>query len=252
MLTTNSILRRLPPGLDQKQVVYLEGIRHCAEIVWLAYCRLEKALTMLVDKPGDASPEADDYTEAFMDAWTVVDAIDRFRQLWSMFPGMQFADCTVTRPSFADISQEVRGLRNVTDHIAQRADHISASGNPVLGLLTWLTISATSPDQAYSCLLAPGTTKKTSWTAVNPAGKEFTSYATGRTGLIHLAAGEHRSNLTAVIPEIRERVNRLEHALEAELIKHGLKDKQAGGDIFIRLQLTYNRSQGDAQHRIGD
>lgn len=242
MLSQNSILRRLPPGLDKKQLVFLEGIRHSAEIAWLAYVRLERALTHFVDSPNGGSPEPERYTEAFMDAWAVVDSIDRFRQLWSMFPGMQFVEPRSGKPSFAELSHDIRQLRNVTDHLAQRAEYIAASGNPVFGLLTWVTLGSSPENQAFTCLLAPGSLKKSHWTAVNPAGRELTCYATGRTGLIHLAAGEHRANLTAVIPEMTERIKELECGLEDAFASHGLTGKQAGADLFIALQLSFDQS----------
>lgn len=236
MLSENSILRRLPPGLDQRQLVFLEGIRHCAEIVWLAYLRLERVLTSIADGHVSGPLESERYTEAFMDAWAVVDAIDRFRQLWARFPGMQFAEQPEGHISFAQASADVRGLRNVTDHLAQRADYVAASGNPVMGLLAWVTLKASEPQKFNCCLLAPGTMKKSNWRMVNPAGMELTSYATGRTGLIHLAAGEYRADLTSLIPEMKDRVNELERGLEAFLRQHGLEGQQAGTDFFIALE----------------
>lgn len=247
MLSHNSILRRLPPGLDKKQLVFLEGVRHSAEITWLAYLRLERMLTHFLDSPSGGSPDTEEYVEAFMDAWAVVDSIDRFRQLWTMLPGMQFTEPTAGKPSFAEFTHDIRQLRNVTDHLAQRAEYIAASGSPVLGLLTWVTLSSSGENQAFTCLLAPGSLKKSNWTAVNPAGKELTSYATGRTGLIHLAAGEHRANLTAVIPEMTERVSQLERSLEVAFASHGLSGKQAGTDVFIALQMSFNQSPTDVR-----
>jgi hypothetical protein len=62
MLSDRSILRRLPSGLNQKQLVFLDGIRHAAEITWLAYLRLEATLTWFVDNPSDKAPNTEAYT----------------------------------------------------------------------------------------------------------------------------------------------------------------------------------------------
>lgn len=217
-------------------MVFLDGIRHASEIAWLAYFRLEATLTWIVDNVEGSSPNSQAYTAAFMDAWAVVDSIDRFRMLWKMFPGMVHTDGSNPEDkSFEEISSPVRNLRNVTDHLAQRADYVAASGNPVLGLLTWITYPRDTNNYGFSCVLAPGTRANVNWTLVNPANGGFFSSAK-RTGVIHLAAGEHRANLSAVIPEMHSRVLQLEAGLEEQLRKHGLEGKQAGGDHFMALR----------------
>ena len=238
MLSDRSILRRLPTGLDQKQLVFLDGIRHAAEITWLAYVRLETTLTWLVDNPSDNSPNSDAYTSAFMDAWSAVDAIDRFRSLWKLLPGLQFSENGVGEPSFENLSRPIRGIRNVSDHLAQRAEYVAASGNPVMGLLTWVTYPPDSRNEIYCCVLAPGTRKKTGWKLVNPIGLDFISTVAQRTGMIHLAAGEHQAHLSAMIPAMQVRIRELESGLEDWIGTVGLEGNQAGADFFIALKGT--------------
>lgn len=234
MLSENSVLGRLPPGLDRKQLVFLDGIRHTAEIASLAYFRLESTLTWLVSNTHNSPPQSQAYTAAFLDAWALVDAIDRFRVLWKLLPGMAFTPADPTVNSFEEIAQPVRNLRNVADHLAQRAEYVAASGSPVLGLLSWVTYPNETSDDGYTCVLAPGTRVAGNWTLVNPAGGGHFSVPR-RTGMIHLAAGEHRANLSAVLPEMRSRVEETERGLTEQIRIHGLEGKQAGGDHFIAL-----------------
>lgn len=238
MLSKHSILKRLPDGMNQKQLVFLDGIRHAAEITWLAHARLEETLTWLVDNQSEEGPNPDAYTAAFMDAWAMVDAIDRFRSLWKLIPGFRFDANHANEPTFEELSRSVRNVRNVSDHLAQRAEYIAASGNPVMGLLTWVTFPCDSRDEIYTCALAPGTRKKIGWTLVNPAGMEFVSNATQRTGMIHLAAGEHQAHLSALLPEMQQRVRQLEISVESAIRERGIEGNQAGADYLFSLKGT--------------
>ncbi len=237
MLSENSILLRLPPGIDPKQMVFLDGIRHAAKIAGLAYFRLESVLTWLVLNPKESAHQSKQaYTAVFMDAWAQVDSVDRFRMLWKMLPGFPFSsqEGKSKQEHFEKITQPIRDLRNITDHLAQRADYVAASGNPVLGLLTWVTYPDGAANHGYTCLLAPGTRMRSNWTLVNPAEGGYFSVPS-RTGAIHLAARDHRANLSAVIPEISSRIQELERLIEGSLKQLGLEGKQAGGDHFAAI-----------------
>lgn len=252
MLSENSILRRLPPGINSKQLVFLDGIRHAAEITELAFTRLESTLTWIVSNTHNSPPQSQAYTAAFLDAWAVVDAIDRFRLLWKMFPGISFSEPQEPEArSFDEIAQSVRNLRNVADHLAQRAEYVAASGNPVLGLLSWITFPSEESDDGFSCVLAPGTRAATKWTLVNPADGEHFSVPR-RTGMIHLAAGEHRANLSAILPEMRFRVEQLEHGLAEQIRLLGIEGKQAGGDFFLALAFKAGSVDTSPATKSGD
>ena len=89
MISRDSILRRLPPELDRKQALFLDGIRHAGEIAGLAYPRLQATLTTIAVE--QLEPERADplFTSAFLDAWSLVDVIDRFRALWLLLPDLR-------------------------------------------------------------------------------------------------------------------------------------------------------------------
>lgn len=244
MLSENSILRRLPSGIDPKQMVFLDGIRHAAEIAGLAYSRLEAVLTLLVSTHDESVPvNGQAYVAAFMDAWSLVDSVDRFRMLWKMLPGFPFSpEGELRQKAFEDFTRPIRNLRNVTDHLAQRAEYIAASGNPVLGLLTWVTHPDGDLDRGFTCVLAPGTRGRARWELVNPANGGYFS-APLRTGSIHLAAGDHQADLSAVIPEIASRVHDLELIIERCLREVGQEGMQAGGDHFMALAFNAESRQ---------
>jgi hypothetical protein len=57
------------------------------------------------------------------------------------------------------------------------------------------------------------------------------------TDLIHLAAGEHRANLSEAIREMGRCIAKLEKGLEKGIAKAGLKGKQAGADLLLKVTI---------------
>jgi hypothetical protein len=239
MLSANSALRRLPPRLDKKQLVFLEGICHAADIASLAYSRLQHVLTRIAlqTQPGPVDQFA--CAAAFLDAWALADAIDRFRQLWKFLPGAVFPDPTPTEPSFEQIAQPVRDLRNVADHPAQRADYVVAERTPPLGILSWVTLLEPRGREGLTCMLRPGT-------FVPGCSAYLVNAASGmippgqQTAMIHLEAGEYRADLSAVMAAFAVRVLELETGVARMLRELDLSDPGAGSDYLIALRFRFN------------
>ena len=65
IIRTDSVLRQLPVGLDRKQALFLDGIRHAAEIMSLAYSRLTTTLTRIAQSDPDRPDLSSDITSSF-------------------------------------------------------------------------------------------------------------------------------------------------------------------------------------------
>lgn len=235
MVSSTSILRRLPPQLDRKQALFFDGIRHAVEIAQFAYKRLDETLTVIAlqQHPGEVEPES--FTSAFLDAWAFVDAVDRFRCLWNLMPGLRLLAPPPDDPMFRRLKEPIRDLRNVADHLAQRADYVVACGGTALGVLTWCTVTDTEGNSGYSCALLPGTLISATTKLVNPADRSFGPSPTGR---IHLEAGEYRACLSNILSELELRIAEIETQLEVQLGAVGLKGQQAGSDCFVALKFV--------------
>ena len=235
MVSPTSILRHLPPQLNSKQALFLDGIRHAVEIAQFAYGRLEKTLTDLAlhEPTGSANPDA--FTSAFLDAWAFVDAVDRFRCLWKLMPGVQILSPPPNDPMFRRLKEPIRELRNIADHLAQRAEYVVASRGAALGVLTWCTFTDDEGNSGVSCALLPGTIASASVKLVNPADETAQITKTGR---IHLEAGEYRACLSNILPELELRISEIEEQLETQLGAAGLEGQQAGSDCFIAMRFT--------------
>lgn len=86
IISDDSILRQLPPELDRRQVLFLDGVRHTGEIADLAYERLKSTLTQIAIQELSLDELRPFFTSACLDAWALINVIDRFRALWSLMP----------------------------------------------------------------------------------------------------------------------------------------------------------------------
>ncbi|MBU0485986.1 MAG: hypothetical protein KKB30_15895 [Proteobacteria bacterium] len=230
MLEEDSILRQVPAAINPKQALFIDGIRHAAEIITLAYERLRGTLTEMALNPPSTSEIPKVSTRAFLDAWAMIDAIDRFRMLYLQMPGISFSQSEEGIETLEKVLTPFRNLRNVADHIAQRADFIVSRGSAALGSLSWLTGFKVDPITAWYCTLRPGTLRKQP-----ELGKEpLVSTLDWPTDRIIMVAGGHEGNLSSVRSHIQVRVNHFEGQLKEAFTKLNLQDSPAASDVFTR------------------
>ena len=125
--------------LSPKQAFFIDGIRHAVDIMELAYGRLRETLTNIALNPPTSATLPKIAPHAFLDAWAMVDAVDRFRMLYQQMPGINFGPPTHGVEPLKTVTQPFRKLRNVADHLSQNADLVVARGDAALGTLTWVT-----------------------------------------------------------------------------------------------------------------
>lgn len=236
MISDSSVLRRLPQMLDRKQAIFFDGIRHAVEIIDFAHSRLQSTLTNIALSEPSGITQTNLFTAAFLDAWVLVDSIDRFRALWELMPNVNKDTTAPDFKSFKELSQPVRNLRNVADHLAERANYVVAHNGNALGELSWYTALNPQGTEGLSCIIVPGTIGQGQRHLVNPMGRT----STYPTGMIHLAAGEYRACLSDLLPEIEKRVRLLEDAIERSIAEQCFDGYQTGTDVLIALHMAAN------------
>jgi hypothetical protein len=210
LLGRDSVLRRIPVNVDQKQALFLDGIRQAVEIMDVTYGRLRDALTHLALNPPAANDIPDVFAHVFIDAWGFVDAVDRFRMMYTQMPGIKFGNAKDGIPPLREVTQEFRDLRNVADHLAQRADFVISRNGAAWGELTWLTGAQLQPELiAWHCTLRPGTLQTNPSTQTDP----IVSTLDWPTDSIRLSAGEYEGNLSGIRKHIAVRIRHLEAQL---------------------------------------
>jgi hypothetical protein len=233
MIKFDSPLRRLPPGLDRSDALVLDGIRHAAEIATLSDRRLRETLTTIATSDDNGSEQsAARITAAYLDAWAIVDSLDRLRALVELVPEAPGSEGH-TKFLSAQL-QSIRGLRNVADHLATRIDYVVAKKTPALGYLRWLTL--TEQLKGLTCVLAPGTLpEKLQFAFANQAGRKV-QYPTGR---ILLAAGEYEACLCDAMEVGSQMIRGLEEGLRLAVEEHGLQGQAVGADLFARGEIVF-------------
>ncbi len=235
MIDADSVLRRLPVGLDSKQALILDGIRHAAEIMSLAYSRLTVTLTRIALSDSARSDYSADITSSFLDAWSLVDAVDRFRALWKSLPNARPAQLPIGAKSIDDFAQSFRDLRNVADHLAQRADFVVSKNGTALGSLSWFTGISQNPLEGWLCAVVPGSAVRGSkGSFVDP----FEHKEEWPTRNIWLTAGGYRASLSEVLPHVAIRIERLEASIVQALQGLTQQRPDAMSDTLIKQRLT--------------
>lgn len=230
MLEEDSILRQVPAAINPKQALFIDGIRHAVEIMSLAYGRLRDTLTETALNPPGSSGIPKVSTRAFLDAWAMIDAIDRFRMLYQQMPGISFSQPKEGAETLAAVLKPFRNLRNVADHIAQRADFVISRESAALGTLSWLTGFKVDPITAWYYTLRPGTLRKQPELRKEP----LVSTLDWPTDRIIIVAGGYEGNLSSVRSHIQVRVKHFEGQLKKAFNKLNLQDSPAASDVFTR------------------
>lgn len=231
LLGRDSVLRQIPVNVDPKQALFLDGIRHAVEIMDVAYGRLRDGLTHLALHPPASNELPNLSAHAFLDAWSFVDAIDRFRMMYTQMPGIKLGAAKVGIPPLQEVMQEFRHLRNVADHLAQRADFVLSRNGAALGELNWLTGVQLQPEViAWYCTLRPGTLQSVPPTQANP----IVSTLDWPTDSIRLSAGGYDGNLSVVRTHIAVRIRHLEAQLQRVFQQSTQAQVPILNDMFIR------------------
>jgi len=163
---------RLSAGLPQKQILFYDGIRYAVLTAEYAYIRLREKLFELMQARNKGLRAQDIYlynAPALLDAWGVVDGIQRLRKLLQRTPGLKQKSPELG--IFYRATATIEDLRHVAQHLDERVDGMVARHLPVWGQLTWLYKPGDDPNDLWTCQLVPGA-RQEGWRAlVNPAGK---------------------------------------------------------------------------------
>lgn len=231
MLSSDSPLKRIPANLAKRQVLFLDGIRHAAEITMLSYSRLTDNLLKLAFR--DESIPEQSITSAFLDAWTTVDSIDRFRALWKLQPNSDSIQAEFSPATVEERLRDVRNVRNVADHLAQRVDYILSKSGTALGVLSWVAVKDRESSTGRSCLLVPGSIDTTTQKLPMPSGNVVFPV-----GYVQLKAGEHIANLTDAFYFMAAVISFAEESLDAPFSKAG--GNVLGSDMIMQGDFSFS------------
>lgn len=235
MLSPGSILTRLPQMADRNQTLFLDGLRHSAEMAEIAYVRLLNGLTTLANLPATPERMAETKTlipTAYLYAWAFVDALYRMRGLFKLYPHKRPGP---PKEGLAEALDAIASVRNVSDHLGQRMQEVEAHDAPANGVLTWCTVQ--SATEAQLCTIYPGTAFEVGLATTFPAGKVLTP----PTDDVALRAGPHTANLSDAYRVVRRAIRSLESEVGAQITAVSVRDESAGADLMIRLGIRFDQ-----------
>jgi len=234
LLGRDSVLRRIPINFERKKAFFLDGIRHAVEILDVTYSRLRDALTHLALNPPASNDIPDVFAHVFIDAWGFVDAVDRFSMMYTEMPSIKFGNAKGGIPPLREFTQEFRKLRNITDHLASKADYVISRNGGAWGELTWLTGAQLQPELiAWHCTLRPGTLQTKPSMQTDP----IMSTLDWPTDSIRLCAGEYEGNLSEIRKHIAVRVRHLEAQLKPAFQQPAQAQVPIINDAYMRRQV---------------
>ncbi|WP_454706564.1 hypothetical protein [Delftia acidovorans] len=137
-----SPLKNPPSNLELANIIYFDALSNAADIATIAYVRLRESLNIIVDKK---NKDLDEFIPCYLDAWTVVDSIDRFLELVKKNKKRLPIKNDSGLEKLTIHTSGIRELRNVADHIAQRIDRLASKKASAMGELSWISSNPTNP-----------------------------------------------------------------------------------------------------------
>ena len=227
LLDNNSVFHRLPSNMDKKQILFLDGIRYSIEMANLAYVRLLNTLSTFQPQKENKVDRRESFTSAILDAWSIIDSVNRLRILLRQMPKMKQKLSNLVL--FYKNTDSVGDLRNTIQHLNNDIETFLQNKQPIWGVINWVIPVNQKSMLGYICSLKAGTLMEGNTEFLNPLG-ETIKYPIDLVTLIS-------DDKSACITRIMEHVVQLGFWLDSQL-KHQFKDlPTSGSDIFASVEL---------------
>lgn len=238
MFDPQSPFLNIPVNTNIRQAFFLDGIRHAFEIANLSFLRLTKNLNELV-APQTNPDYFRGYSEYFLDAWAFVDSVDRLMALWKLQPNADSIPDPWRPSNLIQELKQIRNIRNISDHLAQRIDQIVSSNSSALGELSWVKVQSLEPPKMKSYLIRPGFLPGKLSFQLNLLRDEI--HIKNNIANIHLKAHTYTANLSQAYVKLVGLARFAESSLANNFRAHK-KLRTHGADMFASCDLQF---QGD-------
>ena len=162
--------RGRPGSIEVRQALWLDGILTSIEMTKISYRRLQSTLVgpQSVDRAAVAS----------LDAWALVDTLNRLRVLITRLPGLRSK--SPGAQVIVRALKPVEDLRNAVQHMDGEIGPLSATNLPLWGAIAWVQRGPDDDVLRSRTLLAgfwmdPMTAVRMNVPAIHPAGEKIES-----------------------------------------------------------------------------
>lgn len=229
LVTSTSALRRVPIAVADDDKVVLDGIRYSLEVADRAYKRLRETLWEISRNPEAEHVEL--YADVVSDAWTVVDSLNRLREMCEA--GCSFLEHDFYR-SYAETLKQVILLRNSHQHMKGRLEKIIADKESAWGVISWFSLAENPPTHIDGHSLIAGTLR--SLENLTPEVPQHKFH-------MPVDAITMRSQRTEVpISQLMRATEEFAHQLDRDLTNLFPTDALHGRDAYTRVTYKFTES----------
>jgi len=209
--------------------MFTDALRISAEMAAYSYQELERLLIKLVssgrtEKIGTAT------IQAISNAYGVIDAANRFREILRCFPGLKQ---NAVFKVFIRATATVEDLRDVIQHINTELKAIGEKKSSALGTLTWLGPSTNEGSPPTAWILQPGSFYPDQITH-GPMMDLEAHVSPKKITQIHLVTSGVRVDLLDVV----NRISTMIRSLEPSMKEQSEGKKLMGSDVLMHFSLT--------------
>ncbi len=159
--------------LKRRQELYLDGLETSLVMTRICYARLRDD-TEYFFRQGKRIKSTENFQiQILLDAWSLVDTINRLRILVTQAPGLKKNSSVML---FQKDTEGVELLRHFVQHLSGEIPKLENTGWPLLGSLTWVNASPEMQAQktVSVSLIIPGRLAKSEgYPLVNPIGLQI-------------------------------------------------------------------------------
>lgn len=160
---------RIPRSLlSRKQILMLDGLRYASEMAHISYARLSAALQVI--SASDKEAGVHELAATLLDAWSIIDSANRFRDLLANLPGLKSESWVRL---LADRTSAVANLRDCVQHCNREVDNLAQSGGQLWGSISWMHVDGSKPTGRWFMLSGGTHFKGDTWLFVGPIKLPF-------------------------------------------------------------------------------
>jgi hypothetical protein len=210
LVTNDSPLRILPHPFSKKQVLVFDGIRYAAEMADIAHSRLKTTLFEITRTRNSGWVSCRDIAYALLDAWAVVDSVNRMRDLLAQ--GGHGVKQDVWYELFERTTRPADGLRNRLQHIEGEVIKLATKSGQLWGYLTWVVPPGLDVNPGWYALVPGSLYAGDQYRVVSEIGRTITK---GDLGVVKLKAYGEELDFDKVTKAVAECVSSLEERIAA-------------------------------------
>lgn len=255
IISENSPFRKIPVNMHKETALLLDGMRMSIDMADMNYERLKKTLLSITINAENSKTQPNMLVPtAFSEVWSIIDATDKFRTLLNfhlkkcekILPvkpkplkeiSNVFEEEDIKLYEFLEHTKHVRELRNCSQHLKDRLEHLISKQKPIMGILYWLDSRTVKDSQAISMYsVFSGSIINKPSVKINYPRSSIVEYPIGS---IVLTAHGHSCNISELMKFIELAVKNLDEQYSSQITNNPVAEQ----DVVVRISWGNNQEE---------